>query len=233
FATGLILQKFLRANHNDVARAFLQLQDTMKWRRSFFGPGGEIEKGWDEEKFKGLGYTSVIPRSNSSSSSNDRPIVISWNIYGATKDIRHTFTPLPEFLRWRVALMETTLSSLSLATAVHPIPDHTFGADPYQCLQIHDYLSVSFLRLPKEVREASKQTIELFGRYYPETLEKKVMVNVPAVMGWVFGLVRRVVARETVGKMVVLGRGGDLSGVLGVGGVPGRYGGVGGELEVV
>ena len=85
------------------------------------------------------------------------------------------------FIRWRVALMELTIQQLHLADAKTPIPDFGKGADPYLAYQVHDYLSVSFLRQPSEVKAASSKTIQLFQEVYPETMAKKYFVNVPIV----------------------------------------------------
>jgi len=172
YGTALILQKFLRANANDVSKAFSQLKDTMVWRKGFFSPGGESSMGWSDSKFDGMGYVTVIKHKNG----EER--VISWNIYGAAKDIKATFGGLDEFIRWRVNLMEESLMRLRLAEATKPIPDYGQGDDPYMSLQVHDYMNVSFLRLPSEVKAASKKTIEMFARYYPETLERKFFVYV-------------------------------------------------------
>lgn len=77
--------------------------------------------------------------------------------------------------------MELTLQQLHLSDAKHPIPDFGTGPDPYQAYQVHDYLSVSFLRQPAEVKAASSKTIQLFQEVYPETMAKKYFVNVPIV----------------------------------------------------
>lgn len=171
FTTSLILQKFLRANANSIEKAFSQLKDTLVWRKDFFSPDGEASKGWSDSKFEGIGFTTVIKHKDG------KDKVVSWNIYGAAKDIKKTFGTLDEFIRWRVNLMERSLQLLHLKDATEPIPDFGKGADPYQCLQVHDYQSVSFLRLPSEVKTASKKTIQMFARYYPETLERKFFVK--------------------------------------------------------
>ena len=67
------------------------------------------------------------------------------------------------FLRWRVALMELGIEKLGLTSATKPIPDFGQGPDPYQGIQVHDYMSVSFLRQDPYVKAASKKTIEVFS----------------------------------------------------------------------
>ena len=80
--------------------------------------------------------------------------------------------------------MELTISSLSLSTTTTPIPDYAKGPDPHLAFQIHDYLRVSFLRQPSEVKAASQKAIQIFTAHYPETLNVKYFVNVPLVMQW-------------------------------------------------
>lgn len=110
------------------------------------------------------------------------------NIYGAAaKDFKKTFGDTDAFIRWRVAVMELTLQQLHLDKADKPIPDYGKGPDPYQAIQVHDYLSVSFFRQPAEIKASSRKIIELFSAYYPETVSYKYFVNVPLVMQWMMG----------------------------------------------
>lgn len=83
--------------------------------------------------------------------------------------------------------MELTLQQLHLDKADQPIPDYGKGPDPYQAIQVHDYLSVSFFRQPAEIKVSSRKIIELFSTYYPETVSYKYFVNVPLVMQWMMG----------------------------------------------
>lgn len=126
--------------------------------------------------------------------------------------------------------MELTISSLSLSTATTPIPDYAKGPDPHLAFQIHDYLRVSFLRQPAEVKAASQAAIKLFTAHYPETLSVKYFVNVPLVMQWMFGAMQVFMAKETVAKMQWMSYGEELHKYLGEG-VAKAYGGSGPELE--
>lgn len=83
--------------------------------------------------------------------------------------------------------MELTLQQLHLDEADRSIPDYGKGPDPYQAIQVHDYLSVSFFRQPAEIKASSRKIIELFSAYYPETVSYKYFVNVPIVMQWMMG----------------------------------------------
>lgn len=224
FATALILQKFLRANANNVPKALSQLKDTLIWRKSFFSPDGELSKGWSDSKFNGIGFVSAV------NDKSGKQKVVSWNVYGATKDIKSTFGDLDEFIRWRVNLMEKSLKLLHLENAIDPIPDYGQGEDQYQSLQVHDYRNVSFLRLPSEVRTASKKTIEMFARYYPETLERKYFINVPNLMSWIYVLLKKILATQTIKKLEILGAGKELVNYLGED-IPEEYGGKGQSLS--
>lgn len=128
--------------------------------------------------------------------------------------------------------MELTLEKLALPSATTPIPDFNTGPDPHQAIQIHDYLRVSFLRQPSEVKTASQKAIQLFTAHYPETLSKKYFVNVPLVMQWMFGAMQVFMSKETVKKMLWMSYGEELHKYLGDG-VAGVYGGKGPELKDV
>jgi hypothetical protein len=125
--------------------------------------------------------------------------------------------------------MEASISHLGLAEATKPIPDFGTGPDPYQMVQVHDYLSVSFLRMDPAVKAASKRAIETFQSYYPELLERKFFVNVPIIMGWMFTAMKVFLAEETKKKFVVLSYGNQVAAELG-NSVPKTYGGTGQEL---
>ena len=174
----IILQKFLRANANDVDKARSQLHDTLAWRKSF-EPLKAKDEIFNHAHFSGLGYVTTLENVPESSNSKD---IATFNIYGAVKDNKATFGDLEAFMRWRVGLMELSVASLRLDEAEEPIPDWGKGKDRYQGFQIHDYLNISFLRQDPHAKAAAKQAIETFQKYYPETLSRKFFVNVPIVM---------------------------------------------------
>jgi hypothetical protein len=84
FATLLILQKYLRSVADDLDAAAAALQKTLGWRREF-GLDGPTPI-WEEtfEGFDGLGYVTHL-------SSGE---VVTWNLYGAVKDLGATFGDL-------------------------------------------------------------------------------------------------------------------------------------------
>lgn len=228
FHTKLILQKFLRANQNDLEKAKQQLLDTLKWRKEF-DPVKAAGESFDRSRFDGLGYVLEVDGVPESPNKKD---IVTFNIYGAVKDNKATFGDLEGFLRWRVGLMEKSVQRLNLRDATTPIPNFGEGPDPYQGYQIHDYLQVSFLRRDPLVKTATSKTIETLGRYYPETLSRKFFVNVPVVMGWVYTAMKMVVAKETAKKFTVLSYGNQLAAELGQN-IPKEYGGSKAELKEV
>ncbi|KAI5795310.1 CRAL-TRIO domain-containing protein [Peziza echinospora] len=230
FHTTLILQKFLRANFNNVEGAYTQLLDTLKWRKEY-NPEAAVAEEFSEAKFGGLGWVSKLKVGEGVEK------VVTWNIYGACKDTKKTFGDLDSFLRWRIALMELGVNALELPKATVPIPDYNPTApgtalDPYQMIQLHDYQTVSFFRLDSATKAASKKTIEVMAHYYPELLSSKLFVNVPVVMGWVFSAMKAFLSKETIRKFKVITSGRGVAAELGQD-VPKQYGGKGADLPEV
>jgi phosphatidylinositol transfer protein SFH5 len=92
FHTLLILQKFLRANANDLIKAKEQLTKTLTWRKEF-DPVKATTETFSNDKFDGLGFVTIIPDPDSKEGGTQ---VVTWNIYGAVKDFEKTFVPLDE-----------------------------------------------------------------------------------------------------------------------------------------
>ncbi|KAH8732284.1 phosphatidylinositol transfer protein SFH5 [Phaeosphaeriaceae sp. PMI808] len=228
FHTKLILQKFLRANQNDLDKAKQQLLDTLKWRKEF-DPVKAAGETFDKARFGGLGYVLEVEGVPESKNTKD---IATFNIYGAVLDKKATFADIEGFLRWRVGLMEKSVQKLNLKDAKDPIPNYGEGLDKYQGFQIHDYLQVSFLRQDAHVKAATTKTIELLGRYYPETLSRKFFVNVPVIMGWVYTAAKLIVSKETAKKFAVLSYGNQLVNELGSN-IPTVYGGTTADLQTV
>ncbi|KAK6345719.1 Non-classical phosphatidylinositol transfer protein (PITP) [Orbilia javanica] len=216
FGTLLILQKFLRANSDNIEKAVDQLAATLAWRAEK-KPLDSLAAEHDRSSYEGLGYVQVLPETGE---------VLTWNIYGSVTDYKKTFADLDSFLSWRVALMEAAIAKLNLSTATKPIPDFNKGVDPYQIVQVHDYLNVSFLRMDPDAKAASKATIAVFRDFYPEMLSRKFFVNVPLLMGWLYKATTLILPEATVKKFRVLSYGKELAAELGDA-VPEVYGGKG------
>lgn len=107
------------------------------------------------------------------------------------------------------------------------------GEDPYQMVQVHDYLNVSFLRMNPKVKAASKKTIEVFAMAYPELLSEKFFVNVPAIMGWMFTAMKVFLSKNTTRKFHPITNGANLAREFPalVEQFPAAYGGKGSELQ--
>lgn len=83
FHTTLVLQKFLRANHNNVDAAYNQLLATLEWRKGF-NPEAVCDEEFSERKFSGLGYVMKTK-------TKDGEKIITYNIYGSCKEPKRTF----------------------------------------------------------------------------------------------------------------------------------------------
>ncbi|ESZ95580.1 hypothetical protein SBOR_4060 [Sclerotinia borealis F-4128] len=225
--TSIVLEKFLRANTKDISKAKAQLIEALKWRKAMQPQKLLEEINFDRVKFGNLGYVTSYPTSDGGEE------IITWNVYGAVKDVKKTFGDVPEFLKWRAALMELSIKELNLASAAEKIPEN--GPDPYRMIQVHDYLNVSFFRMDPSIRAASQETIQIFSMAYPELLKEKFFVNIPMVMGWVFTAMKIFLSADTIKKFHPLSYGSNLAGeILSVAEkLPKEYGGKGEELEKI
>jgi hypothetical protein len=89
--TSIVLEKFLRANNKDFDKAKAQLTAALKWRKEMEPSKLLAEMTFDSKKFGGLGYVTVYPKTE-----NHEKEIITWNIYGAVKDLKTTFGNLKE-----------------------------------------------------------------------------------------------------------------------------------------
>ena len=94
FHTKLILQKFLRANQNDLEKAKQQLLDTLKWRKEF-DPTKAASESFEKSRFDGLGYVVEVEGVPESPNTKD---IVTFNIYGAVKDNKATFGDLDGYV---------------------------------------------------------------------------------------------------------------------------------------
>lgn len=116
---------------------------------------------------------------------------------------------LARFLDWRVALMEFGTRKLKINEATAPLSDGE--EDPYRMVQVHDYLSVAFLRMDPHIKAASKETIQTLSMAYPELLAHKYFVNVPAIMSWAFSAMKLFLSPATLRKFHPLSSGASLA----------------------
>lgn len=129
--------------------------------------------------------------------------------------------------------MEMAVQELKMKDATTVI-EYDGDKDPYQMIQVHDYLNVKFFRMDTSVRAATKKTIEVFATAYPELLREKFFVNVPAVMGWLFGAMKLILSRNTTKKFHPIANGANLAREFPTAvaeKIPKAYGGKGPELK--
>ncbi|KAK8845278.1 hypothetical protein IAR55_005991 [Kwoniella newhampshirensis] len=227
FSTLLILQKYLRSVANDVDKAGENLTKTLKWRKDFGLDQGTASEDFGPD-FEGLGYVTKVGNEGGSRD------VVTWNVYGAVKELKKPFGDLNRFLRWRLNLMETAISHLNLSQTSTPIPDFGHGPDPHRIDQIHLYEGVSFLRMDPLVKAASRAVIEIMQAHYPELLLRKFFVEVPLLMSWMFGAISLFVSTETAKKFQVISYKENLAKELGnMDDVPAEYGGKGPDLRTL
>ena len=91
-----VLQKFLRANKNDVGKAAQQLLETLAWRKKFDPLSAAWKETFDDEVFGGLGYVTEIKNKDG------KDTVVVWNVYGAVKDKQKTFGDIDTYVTARL-----------------------------------------------------------------------------------------------------------------------------------
>ena len=127
--------------------------------------------------------------------------------------------------------MEFGTRKLNINEATAPI---TEGADdPYRMIQVHDYLSVAFLRMDPHIKAASKETIQTLSMAYPELLAHKYFVNVPAIMSWAFSAMKLFLSPATLRKFHPLSSGASLATEMPniASSLPKEYGGSGASVK--
>jgi hypothetical protein len=86
--TLVILQKFLRANVDDLEKAKLQLSEALRWRKEY-QPLKARDEVFDGEKFSGLGFVTKVRGATETKNDED---VVAINVYGAAaKDSKRVF----------------------------------------------------------------------------------------------------------------------------------------------
>lgn len=89
--TSIVLEKFLRANNNDVTSAKSQLTKALAWRKKMNPLKLLSDTEFDSSKFGGLGFVTTYIVDGKGKE------VIAWNIYGAVKDNKATFGNVEEY----------------------------------------------------------------------------------------------------------------------------------------
>lgn len=211
-----ILLKFLIANNYDVNVTIDKLVGTMNWRYEFQPLSAAFNETFPRE-LNDLGVITSFPKAK------DNYKISTWNLYGNIKDPKLLFEEYGDstkmkgsrFLRWRIGLME---QSLLLAQFDDPTN--------HKIAQVHDYKGVSFFRPDKNMRQATKEIIKIFGDNYPELLTTKFFVNIPSIMSWMFNFFTSIgiISKDTLDKFRPLNHG-DLTQWFDKSWLPKTYGG--------
>eukprot|EP01112_Ceratiomyxa_fruticulosa_P002799 TRINITY_DN1302_c0_g1_i1.p1 TRINITY_DN1302_c0_g1~~TRINITY_DN1302_c0_g1_i1.p1 ORF type:complete len:509 (-),score=126.97 TRINITY_DN1302_c0_g1_i1:102-1628(-) len=202
--TRVVLLKFLRARDFKPEPAFQQLSDTLKWRKEF-----NVDNILNEtfpDQFTSLGFLHKTDKEG-------RPVMI--NTYGNINPDAVFGEGIDKFIRWRVQLMEKGMALLNMR-------------DVENMIVIHDYDGVAMSRTDARVKAASKTIIQLFQNYYPETIARKVFVNVPWFFGALYSLFSSFTSERTRSKFIVCTKGAikeKLIEFIPVDNLPEEYGG--------
>jgi hypothetical protein len=160
--TDVILLKFLRARDFKVQEAFEMLKNTVLWRKSF-KTDSILEEDFGND-LDGVAYMNGYDKEG-------HPVC--YNVYGVFQDkelYQKTFgteEKRQRFLRWRVQLLEKGIEQLSFSPG---------GVN--SMVQITD-LKNSPGPGKKELRQATKQALDLLQDNYPEFVARKIFINVP------------------------------------------------------
>lgn len=220
-----ILLKFLVASEYNVELAKKKLVETMNWRGQFNVLSAAYLEEFDAA-LDTMGIVTEFPENK------DNFRVVTWNFYNNVKLTKSYFvgfaankegkaqeppsrTPGSQFLRWRIGLMEKSLALLNFT-----------DSDNSKMAQVHDYKGASIFRIDSDMKAATKEIIKLFSDHYPELLSKKFFINVPLIMGWVFGFFRAmgIISAATLKRFEVFHHG-DVSDLFGADNLPEAYNG--------
>ncbi|KAG9312830.1 CRAL-TRIO domain-containing protein [Chiua virens] len=204
---SVLLMKFLRARNLNPTEAKEMLISTLQWRESF-NLDAAMKEEFPEEVFGKLGKVHGKDKEG-------HPVT--YNLYGANKDLDAVFGDVQRFLRWRIAFMEKSITLLDFETVD-------------QMVQIHDYEGVGLSSRTENSKTAASEASKIFQDHYPEFLSRKFFVNVPSFLTWVFWMFKPFMSSATLAKMTVVGSGPEtlgaaLSPVIDKDELPQQYGG--------
>ncbi|KAI4336503.1 hypothetical protein L6164_015024 [Bauhinia variegata] len=186
--SDVILLKFLRARDFKVKDAFTMIKNTIRWRKEF---------GIDELMEESLGDDLEKAVYMHGFDKEGHPVC--YNIYGEFQNkelYKKTFSDeekRQKFLRWRIQFLEKSIRKL----------DFTPGGI-CTIVQVND-LKNSPGPGKWELRQATKQALQLLQDNYPEFVAKQVFINVP----WWYLAVNRMISpfltQRTKSKFVFAG----------------------------
>ncbi|XP_019417293.1 PREDICTED: patellin-3-like isoform X1 [Lupinus angustifolius] len=188
--SDVILLKFLRARDFKVKEAFTMIKNTIKWRNEF-----GIDELLEQENLVDDDLEKVVYMHGFDKEGHP----VCYNIYGEfqNKEVyKKTFSDeekREKFLRWRIQFLERSIRKL----------DFTPGGIS-TLVQVND-LKNSPGPGKWELRQATKQALQLLQDNYPEFVAKQVFINVP----WWYLAVNRMISpfltQRTKSKFVFAG----------------------------
>ncbi|KAJ7945175.1 patellin-3-like [Quillaja saponaria] len=186
--SDVILLKFLRARDFKVKDAFIMIKNTIRWRKEF-----KIDELIEEDLGNDLEKVVFMHGCDK----EGHPVC--YNVYGEFKNkelYQKTFSDEEKrlkFLRWRIQFLEKSIRKL----------DFTPGGI-CTIVQVND-LKNSPGPGKWELRQATKQALQLLQDNYPEFAAKQVFINVP----WWYLAVNRMISpflsQRTKSKFVFAG----------------------------
>ncbi|KAJ7957120.1 patellin-3-like [Quillaja saponaria] len=171
--SDVILLKFLRARDFKVKDAFTMIKNTIRWRKEF---------GIDELLEQDLGNELEKVVFMHGSDKEGHPVC--YNVYGEFQNkelYQKTFSDEEKrlkFLKWRIQFLEKSIRKL----------DFTPGGI-CTIVQVNDLKNSPGLG-KSELRQATKQALQLLQDNYPEFVAKQVFINVP----WWYLAVNRMIS---------------------------------------
>ncbi|GAB4836107.1 Patellin-3 [Ancistrocladus abbreviatus] len=189
--TDVVLWKFLRARDFKVKDAFTMIKNTIKWRKEI-----KIDELMAEEESGDVDdFGKVVFMHGFSKEGHP----VCYNVYGAFQDkelYSKAFSDEEKrgkFLRWRIQFLERSIRKL----------DFRPGG-------ISTIVQVNDLRNSPgpgkwELRQATRQALQLLQDNYPEFVAKQVFVNVPLWYVVVNKMISPFLTQRTKSKFVVSG----------------------------
>ncbi|KAJ6697526.1 hypothetical protein OIU85_003854 [Salix viminalis] len=187
--SDVILLKFLRARDFKVKDAFTMLKNTIRWRK---------EVGIDELLEQDLGCDDLGKAVFMHGLDKDGHPVC-YNVFGEFQNkelYKNSFSneeKRQRFLRWRIQFLERSIRKLDFSPG---------GVSTI--VQVND-LKNSPGPAKKELRQATRQALQLLQDNYPEFLAKQIFINVP----WWYLTVNRMISpfltQRTRSKFVFAG----------------------------
>ncbi|XP_058781329.1 patellin-3-like [Vicia villosa] len=188
--TDVILLKFLRARDFKVKESFTMIKNTIRWRKEFKLEELLLNENLNDEYLEKTVYMQGHDKEG-------HPVC--YNIYGEfdNKEVyKKTFSDEEKrqnFLKWRIQFLEKSIRKLDL----NPGGISTI-------VQVND-LKNSPGPTKWELRQATKQALQLLQDNYPEFVAKQVFINVP----WWYLAVNRMISpfltQRTKSKFVFAG----------------------------